>query len=85
MAATTATNPISDLMFDWLTVLQNKAEGVNAYEKYLKDAEAANATECVAMLKRLHEQDVRMLEEVKNHVFGMIARKQGASDARHVA
>ena len=77
MAATTTTNPISDLMFDWMTVLQNKAEGVNAYEKYLKDAEAANATECVTMLKRLHEQAVKMLEEVKNHVFGMIARKQG--------
>jgi len=77
MAATASTNPISDLMYDWLTVLQNKAEGVNAYEKYLKDAEAANAPECVAMLKKLHEQDVRLLDDVKNHVCGMIARKQG--------
>ena len=78
MAGTaTAANPVSDLMYDWLTVLQNKAEGVNAYEKYLKDAEVANAPECVAMLKKLHEQDVRLLDEVKNHVFGMIARKQG--------
>lgn len=75
--ATTAKNPISDLMYDWLTVLQNKAEGVNAYEKYLKDAEAAGATECVTMLKKLHEQDVKMLEEVKSHVFGMIAKSGG--------
>jgi hypothetical protein len=75
--ATTAKNPVSNLMYDWLTVLQNKAEGVSAYEKYLKDAEAENATECVAMLKKLHEQDVRMLEEIKNHVFGMIAKKHG--------
>lgn len=77
MATTTAKNPISDLMYDWLTVLQSKAEGVNAYEKYLKDAEAANAPECVAMLKRLHEQDVKMLEEVKNHVFAMITKNGG--------
>jgi hypothetical protein len=77
MAATMASNPVSDLMYDWLTVLQNKAEGVNAYEKYIKDAEAANAPECVAMLKRLHEQDVRILEETKKHVFGMIAQNQG--------
>lgn len=75
--ATATQNPISDLMYDWLTVLQNKAEGVNAYEKYLKDAEAANSPECVAMLKKLHEQDVRVLTEVKAHVFGMIAKSGG--------
>ena len=72
MATMTATNPISDLMYDWLTVLQNKAEGVNAYEKYIRDAEEAGARECVEMFRRLHEQDVRLLEEVKDHVFGMI-------------
>jgi hypothetical protein len=74
----TESNPISDLMYDWLTVLQNKAEGVHAYEKYIKDAEEAGATECVEMLRRLHEQDVRMLEEVKDHVFGMIRNKPHA-------
>src|SRR4051794_35533130 len=31
-STTTGTNPISDLMYDWLTVLQSKAEGLNAYE-----------------------------------------------------
>ena len=78
MAHMTATNPISDLLYDWLTVLQNKAEGVNAYEKYIKDAEEAGSTECVEMFRRLHEQDVRMLEEIKDHVFGMIRNKQKA-------
>ena len=78
MAHMTANNPISDLMYDWLTVLQSKAEGVNAYEKYIRDAEEAGATECVEMLRRIHEQDVRMLEEIKDHVFGMIRNKQKA-------
>jgi len=76
MAHMTASNPISDLMYDWLTVLQSKAEGVNAYEKYIKDAEEAGATECVDMFRRLHEQDVRLLQEVKEHVFEMVRNKQ---------
>lgn len=76
MAAMTASNPISDLMYDWLTVLQSKAEGVNAYEKYIQDAEEAGATECVEMFRRLHEQDVRLLQDVKEHVFGMVRNKQ---------
>jgi hypothetical protein len=72
-----ATNPISDLMYDWLTVLQNKAEGVSAYEKYILDAEEAGSQECVEMFRRLHERDVRLLEEIRDHVFGMIARQNG--------
>jgi len=78
VAHMTASNPISDLMYDWLTVLQSKAEGVTAYEKYIKDAEEAGATECVEMFRRIHEQDVRMLEEIKDHVYGMIRSKQRA-------
>jgi len=70
----TTTKPVSDLMYDWLTVLQNKAEGVAAYDKYVQDAESANATECLAMLKKLREQDTRSLEEVRDHVFKMIVK-----------
>jgi ferritin-like metal-binding protein YciE len=77
MARMTATNPISDLMYDWITVLQNKAEGVSAYEKYIRDAEEAGSQECVDMFRRLHEQDVRMLEEVRDHVYDMMAKKNG--------
>jgi hypothetical protein len=77
MAQMTASNPISDLMYDWLTVLQNKAEGVSAYEKYIRDAEEAGAHECVEMFRKLHERDVQMLEEVKEHVYGMIRNNKG--------
>ena len=77
MAAMKTENPVSDLMFDWLTVLQSKAEGLAAYEKYIRDAEQANAKECVEMFRRIHEQDVKMLREIKDHVFGMIADKKG--------
>jgi methylase of polypeptide subunit release factors len=76
MAAMTASNPISDLMYDWLTVLQSKAEGLNAYEKYIKDAEEAGSIECVEMFRRLHEHDARLVEEIKDHVFGMVAKKK---------
>ena len=69
MAQLTATNPISDLMYDWLTVLQNKAEGVAAYEKYIRDAEEVGAQECVDLFRRLHERDVRMLDQRPSRDF----------------
>ena len=77
MATATRANPISDLLYDWLTVLQSKAEGLNAYEKYIQDAEKENASECVEMFRKLHDEDARLVEEVRDHVTKMICRQQG--------
>ena len=56
MPATMSANPISDLMYDWLTVLHSKAEGLHAYDQYIQDAERENATECVRLLHKLHRK-----------------------------
>jgi hypothetical protein len=68
MATATRTNPVPDLMYDWLTVLQSKAEGLNAYEKYIQDAEKEGATKCVEMFRKLHEQDAKQVDEIKTHL-----------------
>jgi hypothetical protein len=68
MAAATQANPVPDLMYDWLTVLQSKAEGLNAYEKYIRDAEKEGASQCVEMFHKLHDQDTRQVEEIKKHL-----------------
>jgi hypothetical protein len=79
MSRTAGANPISDLLYDWLTVLQSKAEGLNAYEKYIRDAEKENAPECVALFRKLHEQDARAVQEIRDHVATMLAKqKKGA-------
>ena len=77
MATATRANPISNLMYDWLTVLQSKAEGLNAYEKYIQDAERENSTECVEMFRKLHDDDARLVEEVRDHLTKMICKQQG--------
>ncbi len=77
MPATMTQNPIDNLTFDWLTVLHSKAEGLNAYEQYIRDAEAQNAHECVEMFKRLHDQDARMVEEIRDHVAKMWSKGMG--------
>ena len=76
MQATMSANPVSDLMYDWLTVLQSKAEGLNAYEKYIEDAEKENAQECVEMFRKLHDQDAKQVAEIKDHLTAMMAKKR---------
>ena len=74
-----AANPISDLLYDWLTVLQSKAEGLNAYEKYIQDAQKENSQECVEMLRRLHEQDAKQVEQIRDHLVQMLSKQQGTT------
>ncbi len=72
--ATTSTNPISDLMYDWLTVLQSKAEGINAYEKYIQDAEKEGASKCAEFFRELHQQDVQQAQKIRDHLKMMMSK-----------
>jgi hypothetical protein len=76
MPATMSANPIGDLMFDWLTVLQSKAEGIHAYEKYIEDAERDHSQQCVEMFTKLRDQDIRQVEEIKRHMQQMMSEKK---------
>ncbi len=60
MTATTSGNSkvISDLEFDLLSVLKNKAEAVQLYETYMRDAQQANSRPCVELLQKLQQADM---------------------------
>lgn len=69
-----ASNPLSDLMDDWVTVIQSKGDGLIAYEKYIRDAEKEGARESAAVFRRIHEQDGRQLQEIMDHVRGLMGK-----------
>lgn len=79
-------SPLSDLAFDWITVVKSKAEALLAYKKYIEDAEAVNAKDCVRMFQKLYEQDSRHLAEAKQHLTqvlsGTMGDSQGSADDR---
>lgn len=66
--------PIKDLLFDFVSILHSKAQGVEAYAKYLQDARDENSQECIELLERLKEQDTRAVSEVKDHLAMLLAR-----------
>ncbi len=77
MNAAMQANPISDLMFDWLTVLQAKAAGVYAYEKYIEDAEREEAHECAELFAKLRDQDVQQVQQIKDHLVRLMNQRKG--------
>ena len=72
------THPLSDLAYDWITLIQNKAQALNAYDQYIQDAEAAGSPECAAFFRKVHDADKAQLAEAKHHLGAVLQGKMGA-------
>ena len=68
MNVTSAPQAISDLEYDLLTILHNKAEAVQMYSTYLKDAQEANSQPCVELIQKLQEADAAHVQELRQHL-----------------
>ena len=71
--------PQSDLAYDWITLIQNKAQALMAYDQYIKDAEAAGSKECAAFFRKVHDTDKAQLAEAKQHLLAVLQGKMGAT------
>lgn len=66
--ATNGSSPVSNLEYDLLTVLQNKAEALKAYEIYIQDAQSIDSQPCVELFKKLQQSDTQQAEEIRHHL-----------------
>ena len=55
--------PISDMQFDVVTVIQEKCKALQAYDKYLLDAQPCE--ELTAVLEKIRTADKQHVEELK--------------------
>jgi hypothetical protein len=72
-------HPLSDLEYDWVTLIQNKAQALMAYDQYIEDAERANSPECAAFFRRAHDSDKAQLAEAKVHLAKVLQGRMGAA------
>jgi rubrerythrin len=70
-------HPLSDLAYDWITLIQNKAQALNAYDQYIQDAEQAGSPECAAFFRKVHDADKAQLAEAKQHLVAVLQGKMG--------
>ena len=78
---TTDPHPLSDLAYDWITLIQNKAQALNAYDQYIQDAEQANSPECAAFFRKVHDADKAQLAEAKQHLVAVLQGKMETAEA----
>ncbi len=60
--------PISNLEYDFITVLHNKAEAVKAYDSYIQDAQQAGSQPCVELFQKLRQSDIEHAQEIRQHL-----------------
>lgn len=59
---------VSNLEYDWLTVMQNKAKALQAYDEYMQDAREANAQDCVELFAKLKQAEADQIQEIRQHL-----------------
>ncbi|PPS43479.1 hypothetical protein [Chroococcidiopsis sp. TS-821] len=59
---------LSNLEYDLLTALQNKAEAVKAYETYIQDAQQMQSQPCVELFQKLRQADLDHAQEIRQHL-----------------
>ena len=59
---------LSNLEYDLITVLHNKAEAIKAYETYIKDAQEMQSQPCVQLFEKLMQQDMELAQEIRHHL-----------------
>jgi rubrerythrin len=64
-----AQDVVSNLEYDWLAVMHNKAKALQAYDKYMQDAREANSQECVELFTKLKEAEAKHLQEIRQHLM----------------
>ena len=59
---------ISNLEQDLLTVLQNKSEALQAYDKYIQDAQSIGSQPYVELFQKLQQADSKLAQEIRQHL-----------------
>jgi hypothetical protein len=72
-------HPLSNLEYDWITLMQNKAQALMAYDQYINDAEQAKSPECAAFFRRVHDADKAQLAEARVHLAAVLQGKMGSA------
>ena len=65
--------PIDNLTYDIITLIYEKSKGLEAYDKYLKDAQGQQ--ECAQLFQRLRQQDEEAVRELRQHLQKAIGRE----------
>ena len=65
---------VSNLEYDWVTVLHEKGKAIEAYDKYIEDARTADSQPCIELLENLKQSDSEQMQKIKEHLIEVMQK-----------
>jgi hypothetical protein len=69
--------PLNNLAYDVITMLYEKSKALEAYDKYLKDAQGDQ--EIAKVFETMRNQDTKQIEELKGHLGRLLGSENSMS------
>lgn len=69
--------PLDNLTYDLVTILYEKSKGLEAYDKYMRDAQGDQ--ECSQLLQQLRQQDEQAVQQLQQHLARLLGNQGGMS------
>lgn len=80
MSKSSTLSPIDDLTYDVITVLQNKAKALEAYDKYIGDADDEDEEELKELFVEMRRQDEDHIQVLKEALARRLDEDLGYDD-----
>ena len=73
--------PLDNLTFDLITILHEKSKGLEAFDKYLQDAQGNQAVS--QLLQQIRQQDSQFVQQLQQQL-GQLLMNQDGMQSREV-
>ena len=71
MSSQSGSSPLDNLTYDLVTILYEKAKGLEAYDRYLQDAQSnQQASQLLQQIRQQDQQHVQQLQQLLSQVLG---------------
>ena len=72
--------PLDNLCYDLITIIHEKSKALEAYDKYLRDAQ--NDNEVRQLLEQVRQQDTQQVQQLQQHLGRLLGQQSGASSSQ---
>lgn len=69
--------PLDNLTYNIVTMLYEKSKGLEAYDKYLRDAQGDS--EIKNLLEQIRRDDEQHIQQLKQHLARLLGKQSGMS------
>jgi hypothetical protein len=69
--------PLDNLTYDLITMIYEKSKGLEAFDKYMRDAQGNQGV--TSLLKQMRQQDEQCIQQLQQHLHQCLMNQGGQS------